>query len=76
MLKVRITQAAIDYAEGRKSFFELDIPKVGDVWKAKEIRTYPNVNDGNPIVELENSNGAWMRLPADLFTLADIVERI
>lgn len=74
MIKVRITQAAIDYAEGCKPFFELDIPKVGDVWNVKEIRTYPNVNDGNPVVELENSNGAWMRLPADLFTLADIAD--
>jgi hypothetical protein len=35
---------------------------------------WEKVNNGNPVVELENKNKEWMRLPANLFHLSDIVD--
>lgn len=56
---IHITQEIIDYINKHKAKFENDNPKLGDVWRVKEIHTRP----GNPIVELENDKGAWMNLP-------------
>lgn len=57
--RIHITQNIIDYINKHKAKFECDIPKLGDIWNVKEIHKYP----GNPIVGLENSEGAWLNLP-------------
>lgn len=60
---VHITQTIIDYINKNKEKFENDIPNPGDVWNVRKICTYPGVNNGKPVVEIENDKGAWMRLP-------------
>lgn len=42
------------------------IPKIGSVWKIDSIVSYPNVNNGFPVVELSNDKGDWLRLPKSL----------
>ena len=71
---IRITQNIIDYINKHKEKFENDIPKLGDIWNVKEICTYPCVNNGKPVVEIENDKGAWMRLP--LYIAYDISPKL
>ena len=42
------------------------IPEEGSIWKIDSIVSYPNVNNGYPVVELSDNNGNWLRLPKSL----------
>ena len=73
-MRVRITEKALKYIKDNGPMFENTLPHVGDDWNIIRLHKYPNVNNGNPVVELENKNKEWMRLPANLFHLSDIVD--
>lgn len=63
---VTITDKIIDYIVKRvPQTFDI-IPKEGSIWKVDCIVTYPNVNNGFPVVELSNERGEWLRLPKSL----------
>lgn len=75
-MRLRITEKALRYIEANQPKFENTKPKVGDDWNVIRLITYPRVNNAEPVVELENKDKEWMRLPADLFHLSDIVGNI
>ena len=54
----------IDYIKNHKHFDY--VPEVDSKWFVDEIRVYPNVNNGYPVVELSDKDGNWLRLPKDL----------
>ena len=63
---VVIDSKIIDYiAKKYPQTFEI-IPKEGSIWKIDNIVSYPNVNNGFPVVELSNDSGDWLRLPKSL----------
>ncbi len=35
----------------------------GEFWNIDQEKTYPNVNGGNPVLELSNSRGEFIRIP-------------
>ena len=46
-------------------------------WKITAINTFPNVNNGNPVVDLESDKGYWLNLiPLDLFPKEVLVEEL
>jgi hypothetical protein len=61
-----ITQKILDYINNHKPFFENPLPTIGDKWALERKVTYPLVNYGKPVVEVENNKGEWMRLPASI----------
>ena len=63
---IRITQEILDYVESRKAFFDGLVLNIGDKWNVERIHTYPCVNGGNPVIEVNNDRGEWMRLPNDI----------
>lgn len=67
MKEVVITKDIIKYITSKKIGFDI-IPKEGSVWKVKKITSYPNVHGGFPVIELENDNGAWLRLPYSIIS--------
>lgn len=75
-MRVRITEKALKYIQDNEKRFENNMPKVGDEWTIIRLITYPRVNNAEPVIELENNDKEWMRLPADLFHLSDIVGNI
>lgn len=63
---VTINSKIVDYIVKRvPQTFDI-IPKEGSIWKVDCIVSYPNVNNGFPVVELSNSKGEWLRLPKSL----------
>ena len=63
---VTIDSKIIDYIVKRiPNTFDI-IPKEGSIWKVDSIVSYPNVNNGFPVVELSDDNGNWLRLPKSL----------
>ena len=66
-LKIKITQEVLDYIAKNKPKFENEV-NIGEEWDVDEIRTYPNVNDGLPVVEVTRGK-SWMRLPKDIVEL-------
>jgi hypothetical protein len=71
---MKINTKIIDYINSHKDQFEL-IPELDSVWEIKEKTKYPNVNCGNPIVELINAKGEWLRLPAELVEERGLTEQ-
>jgi hypothetical protein len=65
--EVVITKDIIKYIISKKIGFDI-IPKEGSVWKVKKITSYPNVNGGLPVIELENNDGEWLRLPYSIIS--------
>lgn len=66
-LKIKITQEVLDYIAKNKPKFENEV-NIGEEWDVDEIRTYPNVNNGLPVVEVTRGK-SWMRLPKDIVEL-------
>ena len=63
---VIIDSKIIDYITKRvPQTFDI-IPEEGSLWKIDSIVSYPNVNNGFPVVELSNGRGEWLRLPKSL----------
>lgn len=63
---ITIDSKIIDYIVKRiPNTFDI-IPKEGSIWKVDSIVSYPNVNNGYPVVELSDNNGNWLRLPKSL----------
>ena len=65
--EVVITKDIIKYITSKKVGFDI-IPKEGSVWNVKKITSYPNVNGGFTVIELENNNGEWLRLPYSIIS--------
>jgi hypothetical protein len=65
MTKIKITQEILDYIkENSIRFSEVKpSPVLGEEWKVVAWQTYPNVNSGNPVFEIEREDGCFMRLP-------------
>lgn len=72
MKVIKITQYILDVIKQKSSFFEMKLPEVGELWKVIEIKTYPNVNNGNPVVELEHEDGRFMRLSLSDVEVIDV----
>lgn len=70
---MKINTKIIDYINSHKNQFEL-IPELDSVWEIKEKAIYPNVNCGNPVVELINATGEWLRLPAEVIEDRELIE--
>ena len=65
--EVVITKDILKYITSKKVGFDI-IPTEGSVWKVKKITSYPNVNSGLPVIELENNDGEWLRLPYSIIS--------
>lgn len=63
--QVLLKKEAITYIEQHKRLFDIDTPKLDELWYIERFATYPNVNNGKEVVEIKRGN-RWMRLPADL----------
>ena len=78
-MEVKITQDVLSYIEDNNKhvkFFEV-IPQLNSIWNVDRIISYPNVCNGEDVIELSNNKGGWLRLPLKLFTLKDInIEQI
>lgn len=62
-LKCKITEATLRVINEKRIFFEFDkLPDVGEEWEIVDIKTYPNVNSGQPVVEIKHKDGRWMRV--------------
>ena len=66
MEKIFIIPEVIEYINRNKGAFNGLMPNVNDEWVIKRVTTYPSVNYGEPVIELENGT-EWMRLPASMF---------
>ena len=66
MEKIFIIPEVIEYINRNKGAFNGIMPNVDDEWVIKRVTTYPSVNYGEPVIELENGT-EWMRLPASMF---------
>lgn len=65
--EIVITKDIIKYITSKKVGFDI-IPTEGSIWKVKKITSYPNVNGGFPVIELENNDGVWLRLPYSIIS--------
>ena len=46
-------------------------------WKITSINTFPSVNNGEPVVNLESDKGYWLsNIPLDLFSKVVLVEEL
>lgn len=46
-------------------------------WKITAINTFPNVNCGDPVIDLESDKGYWLsNIPLDLFSKTALVEEL
>jgi hypothetical protein len=63
---ILITDEILKYIEEHKALFENPTPKIGEKWYIEHEVTYPMVNNGNPVVEVANGKGDWMRLPKSI----------
>jgi hypothetical protein len=62
---VKITEKILTYiihANRHIDLFEM-IPKLNSEWKVDKITSYPNVCNGEKVIELSNEKGEWLRLP-------------
>ena len=64
--RVIINQKVLDYINSGKGLFDY-VPDLNSVWEVVDIKIYKNVNNGEPVLELEDGDGNWLRLPKDLF---------
>jgi hypothetical protein len=65
MRTVTLTKEAVDYINKNKERFDIT-PRLHSVWNIKDICSYPNVCNGEMVVELTNFKGEWLRLPLSL----------
>lgn len=74
MTKFKITQEIIDYINNNNvNFSEIQpSPVLGEEWTIKDFKTYPNVNNGNSVVEAERKDGCFIRLPEDIVRIYTI----
>lgn len=61
---IKITPSILEYIK-KEMYFEI-IPEEDSMWNVKNIISYPNVYNGNYVIELENNFGEWLRLPLSL----------
>lgn len=73
MTKIKITQEILDYIkENSINFQEIQpFPVLGEEWMVKTIKSYPNVNDGNLVVNAEREDGCFMRIPENIVCYED-----
>lgn len=74
MTTIKITQEIIDYInENKTNFSEIQpFPILGEEWIVKDTKTYPNVNNGNPVIEAERKDGCFIRLPEDIVSVCTV----
>lgn len=65
MKTVRLSKEAIEYINKNKERFDIT-PKLHSMWTVRNICSYPNVCNGEMVVELVNFKGEWLRLPLSL----------
>ena len=65
MKTVRLSEEAIEYINKNKERFDIT-PKLNSLWTVRNICSYPNVCNGEMVVELTNFKGEWLRLPLRL----------
>lgn len=65
MKTVRLSEEAIEYINKNKERFDIT-PKLNSLWTIRNICSYPNVCNGEMVVELINFKGEWLRLPLRL----------
>lgn len=65
MKTVRLSEEAIEYINKNKERFDIT-PKLYSLWTVRNICSYPNVCNGEMVVELINFKGEWLRLPLRL----------
>lgn len=73
---VKLNENVINLITNNKSRFEMTIPNLGDIYAITEINTFPNVNNGKPVIELEKVNGSeWLKhIPLELFTKEELIK--
>ena len=64
--RVIINQNVLDYINSGNGLFDY-VPDLNSVWEVVDIKIYKNVNNGEPVLELEDRDGNWLRFPKDLF---------
>lgn len=72
---VKITEnilAYIIHANRHIDRFEM-IPKLNSEWKVDKITSYPNVCNGEKVIELSNEKGEWLRLPLNIVDIHETV---
>ena len=65
MKTVKLSEEAIEYINKNKERFDIT-PKLNSLWTVRNICSYPNVCNGEMVVELINFKGEWLRLPLRL----------
>ena len=70
MKTFKITQEILDYINKNSiKFSEIQpSPVLGEEWKVSALKTYPNVNNGNPVIEADRKDGCFMRLPEQIIS--------
>lgn len=71
---VKITEKILTYirfANRHIDHFEI-IPKLNSEWKVDKITSYPNVCNGEQVIELSNEKGEWLRLPLNIVDLCQL----
>ena len=65
MKTFKVTQEILDYINKNSiKFSEIQpSPVLGEEWEVSALKTYPNVNNGNPVIEADRKDGCFMRLP-------------
>lgn len=61
---IKITPSILEYIK-KERYFEI-MTEEDSIWNVKNITSYPNVNNGFYVIELENNFGEWLRLPLSL----------
>ena len=67
MKTIKITEKILLYIKKENkyvTYFEF-IPSINSIWKVENVTSYPNVNFGEPVIEVSNAN-KWMRLPLSI----------
>lgn len=65
MKTVKLSEEAIEYINKNKERFDIT-PKLYSTWVVRNMCSYPNVCNGEMVVELTNFKGEWLRLPLRL----------
>lgn len=61
------------YVGLNSKYFKSVMPVDGEFWSIDQEKTYPNVNGGNPVLELSNCRGEFMRIPKFLIDEKDVI---
>lgn len=70
MKTFKITKEILDYINKNSiKFSEIQpSPVLGEEWEVSSLKTYPNVNNGNPVIEADRKDGCFIRLPEQIIS--------